>query len=309
MYEEVRDMENPIENPQIGNETTTTDFWAVLDVVGQEFDIEEQNVEVQPQNVMAEAQIESEGKPINLQKLKRRMELENRRKTLHELEVREKVKRYAKLIDAVISRFGRDNGVLLEALYWKEVLKKPNTPIGTLEDFVKWIEPLIKAQPEKEAQQKPENLNKAQQFLNLLQKAKAKRKPTKKPETDNKTTTKPEFTITARFRLYIKRGTRTWLIYTDTLQLERLKEFKATQFDRYVRTGINGVYLTIGDFITVPVKKDELAVLKRSKEILPLMETIRAIETVRQERAKRRQVTRQQVKNAVIGFYRLFGRF
>ena len=302
-------MESPIENPQIGNETTTTDFWEVLDLEGLEFDIEEQNVETQPENAVVEAQIENEGKPIDLKRLQRRIELENRKVVLREHEIREKAKNYYRLIDAVISRFGKDNETLLEALYWKEKLRSLNQPIGVLEDFVKWVEPFVKAQPEKRDREQPENLNKAQQFLNLLQKAKAKRKPTKKPETDNKTTTKPEFTITARFRLYIKRGTRTWLIYTDTLQLERLKEFKATQFDRYVRTDINGVYLTVGDFIAVPVKKDELSVLKHRKEILPLTETIRAIETVRRERAKRRQITRQQIENAIIGFYRLFGRF
>ena len=306
-------MEKPTENLQTQNVGVPADFWAVLDEIGQEFDIEEVGVEIRPENAVMEAQIENEGKPIDFQKLQRRIELENRKAVLREHEIREKAKKYRLLIDAVISRFGKDNETLLEALYWREVLRNPNVPIGTLEDFVEWIEPLVKAQSEKEVQNQPEPTNKAQQFLQLLNKATGKRKKARKgrktEKTENKATTTPKIEFNARFRLYIKRGTRTWLIYTDTLQLERLKEFKATQFDRYVRVGINGVYLTIGDFIAIPVKKDELSVLKSSKPILSLTETVRAVETVRRERAKRRQIDPERVKNAIIGFYRLFGRF
>ena len=306
-------MENPVGNPETQNAGGNADFWEVLDLEGLEFDIEEQNVEIRPENAVMEAQIENEGRTIDFQKLQRRIELENRKAVLREHEIREKAKKYYKTLDAVISRFGRDNEVLLEALYWKEKLRSPNQPIGVLEDFVKWIEPLIYAQNQNEAQNQPEPMNKAQKFLQLLNKATEKRKKARKgrktEKTENKATTTPKIEFNARFRLYVRKGTKMWLIYTDTLQLERLKEFKATQFDRYVRIGINGVYLTVGDFIAIPIKKDELTTLKALKPVLSLTETIRAIETIRQKRAERRRIDPQRVKSAVIGFYRLFGHF
>jgi len=287
--------------------TGNPNFWAILDVEGVTFDVEEEGVIIDPEKEL-EAQklkeIKAYGRKIDYSRYARRVELENRKEQIETITKLREIRGMLKKLEEVIATPKVQIDDTTAILFYLDNYNSINVLLDNY-DNIKALFEKYKAITTEEVQK---SITKAQKFLSLIRKSnkpkKAKRKPRKTNKTMKNTIIAVKLSRTARYRVYIPRGTRVYVAYVKALDVSELERIQAEIFKQARKTEISGLYILPGGIPAVQFRREEIDILREQKKFLSLPETIRKLRAIQKERIARRQKREQWATTGLRQFLR-----